>query len=123
MKLQTYAVYELNFDPTCYYVVLGFPVIDKVPCVNGLIFNKSGSFSCLFTIRITSFSVKKKVGYIYDDNNIDKLLFERHLSAKVRRSGGKTFNPKKRSKEDDERLYKNLVKLINIVSTKLYDKA
>ncbi len=52
-------------------------------------------------------------GYIYDDNNIDKLLFERHISAKVRRGGGKTSNPKKRTKEDDERLYKNLIKLIN----------
>ncbi|WMJ79592.1 YaiI/YqxD family protein [Clostridium sp. MB40-C1] len=51
-------------------------------------------------------------GYIYSDDNIDKLLFERHISSKVRRSGGKTNNPKKRTSEDDERLYKNLVKLI-----------
>lgn len=52
-------------------------------------------------------------GYIYDNNNIDKLLFERHISAKVRRSGGKTASHKKRGKEDDERLYYNLLKLIN----------
>jgi uncharacterized protein YaiI (UPF0178 family) len=52
-------------------------------------------------------------GYIYDDSNIDKLLFERHISAKIRRSGGKTSNPKKRNKEDDERLYNNLIKLIS----------
>jgi len=32
----------------------------------------------------------------------------------VRRSGGKTSNPKKRSREDDERLYNNLLKLIKI---------
>jgi len=51
-------------------------------------------------------------GYIYDNENIDRLLFERHISQKVRRSGGKTSNPKKRSKEDDERLYNNLRKLI-----------
>jgi len=51
-------------------------------------------------------------GYIYDDENIDRLLFERHMSQKVRRSGGKTANPKKRSREDDERLQKNLLKLI-----------
>ncbi|KAJ52900.1 hypothetical protein CTM_05377 [Clostridium tetanomorphum DSM 665] len=51
-------------------------------------------------------------GYIYDDKNIDRLLFERHISSKVRRSGGKTSNPKKRSKEDDERLYKNILLLI-----------
>ncbi|MFL0268554.1 YaiI/YqxD family protein [Candidatus Clostridium radicumherbarum] len=58
------------------------------------------------------FAISPK-GYIYDNNNIDKLLFERHISAKVRRSGGKTSNPKKRNKEDDERLYRNLLKLIN----------
>jgi uncharacterized protein YaiI (UPF0178 family) len=51
-------------------------------------------------------------GHIYDNNNIDKLLFERHLSSKIRRAGGKTFSPKKRSSEDDKRLYSNLVKII-----------
>ncbi|MBU3146396.1 YaiI/YqxD family protein [Clostridium sp. CF012] len=51
-------------------------------------------------------------GHIYDDDNIDKLLFERHMSGKLRRSGGKTFGPKKRTKDDDEKLYNNLIKLI-----------
>ncbi len=52
-------------------------------------------------------------GHIYDNSNIDKLLFERHMSGKLRRSGGKTFGPKKRTKVDDEQLYYNLVKLIS----------
>ncbi|MBU3181549.1 YaiI/YqxD family protein [Clostridium psychrophilum] len=51
-------------------------------------------------------------GYIYDDSNIDKLLFERHLSSKLRRSGGKTSGPKKRTNEDDNKLYNSLIKLI-----------
>ncbi|MDF2883366.1 MAG: hypothetical protein K0R54_3923 [Clostridiaceae bacterium] len=51
-------------------------------------------------------------GHIYDDDNIDKLLFERHISSKIRRAGGRTFSPKKRSQEDDTRLYNNLVKII-----------
>lgn len=51
-------------------------------------------------------------GYIYDNENIDRLLFERHLSAKARRGGKKTSNPKKRTEEDDERLYRNILKLI-----------
>lgn len=58
-----------------------------------------------------SFAISPK-GFIYDNDNIDKLLFERHISSKVRRSGGKTSNPKKRVKEDDERLHRNLLKLI-----------
>jgi uncharacterized protein YaiI (UPF0178 family) len=40
-------------------------------------------------------------GLIYTQENIDILLFERHLSAKVRRSGGRTAGHPKRSKEDD----------------------
>lgn len=51
-------------------------------------------------------------GYIYDNDNIDRLLFERHLSAKARRGGKKTSNPKKRTEEDDERLFRNILKLI-----------
>lgn len=52
-------------------------------------------------------------GNVYSDNNIERLLFERHLGQKVRRGGGKTTNSKKRNKEDDERLYNNLTKIIN----------
>ena len=58
-----------------------------------------------------SYAINPK-GYIYSEDNIDKLLFERHISSKVRRSGGKTFNPKKRTSEDDDRLKYNLTKLV-----------
>lgn len=51
-------------------------------------------------------------GNIYSNDNIDKLLFERHISAKVRRGGGKTASHKKRSSEDDTRLRENLIKLV-----------
>lgn len=40
-------------------------------------------------------------GLIYSDNNIDRLLFERHVAKKIRRAGGKTSNPPKRTKEND----------------------
>ncbi|GAB6150802.1 hypothetical protein Z965_09960 [Clostridium novyi A str. BKT29909] len=59
-----------------------------------------------------AFAISPK-GYIYDDDNIDRLLFERHLSAKARRGGKKTSNPKKRTDEDNLRLYNNILKLIN----------
>lgn len=52
-------------------------------------------------------------GYIFNEENIDMLLFERHISQKVRRSGGKTSSHSKRKSEDDERLYVNLKKLIH----------
>ena len=42
-------------------------------------------------------------GLVYTNQNIDKLLYERHIGQKVRRGGGKTKGPAKRAKEDDER--------------------
>ena len=42
-------------------------------------------------------------GLIYTDENMDKLLLERHIGQKVRRSGGRTKGPPKRSIEDDAR--------------------
>jgi uncharacterized protein YaiI (UPF0178 family) len=51
-------------------------------------------------------------GLIYSDNNMDRLLFERHLAGKVRRSGERTSGPRKRSKEDDVRFENEFVKLM-----------
>lgn len=51
-------------------------------------------------------------GHIFSANNIDKLLFERHISAKVRRSGGKTGKHKKRNEDDDINLKDNLIRLV-----------
>ncbi|MDR1885965.1 MAG: YaiI/YqxD family protein [Synergistaceae bacterium] len=42
-------------------------------------------------------------GLVYTDLNMDRLLFERHIGQKVRRGGGRTRGPAKRTKEDDER--------------------
>lgn len=41
-------------------------------------------------------------GLVYSNENIDRLLFERYLSQKVRRSGGRTINARKRSVVDDD---------------------
>ena len=42
-------------------------------------------------------------GLVYTNDNIDKLLMERYIGAKVRRGGGRTKGPAKRTKEDNER--------------------
>jgi len=42
-------------------------------------------------------------GFAYTNENIDRLLMERHIGAKVRRGGGRTKGPAKRSHEDNER--------------------
>jgi uncharacterized protein len=41
-------------------------------------------------------------GKYYTEENIDLLMFERHISKKQRRAGGRTSSMKKRSKLDDE---------------------
>lgn len=41
-------------------------------------------------------------GLIYTTDNIDRLLFERHISKEVRRSGGKMKNHAKRAPHNDE---------------------
>lgn len=51
-------------------------------------------------------------GSIYDNENIDRLLFERHLHQKNRRVGGRSKGSSKRKKEDDDKLAYNLEKLI-----------
>ena len=42
-------------------------------------------------------------GLIFTDANMDMLLMERHIGQKIRRSGGRTKGPSKRSKDDDVR--------------------
>ena len=51
-------------------------------------------------------------GLIYSNNNMDRLLFERHLGQKIRRSGGKTGTIKKRTKDNDIDFEKALLSLI-----------
>lgn len=51
-------------------------------------------------------------GMIYSGENMDRLLFERHISQKVRRSGGRTSGPKKRLKDDNIKFEESFRKLI-----------
>lgn len=42
-------------------------------------------------------------GLVYTNENIDSLLMSRHMGQKIRRGGGRTKGPGKRTREDDER--------------------
>ena len=53
-------------------------------------------------------------GLIYTADNIDRLLFERFLGKKVRRSGGRTKNMKKRCAEDDAAFERSLRQLLKM---------
>lgn len=51
-------------------------------------------------------------GMIYHAGNIDGLLESRHTAQKIRRSGGRTKGPAKRTKEQDLQFISQLRKLI-----------
>lgn len=42
-------------------------------------------------------------GRLYTNQNIDLLMYERHVSKKQRKAGVRTFSMKKRTKEDDNK--------------------
>jgi uncharacterized protein YaiI (UPF0178 family) len=51
-------------------------------------------------------------GLIYHEDNMDRLLFERHISSVIRKAGGRLKGPSKRKAEDDGAFLKALEKLI-----------
>lgn len=51
-------------------------------------------------------------GFVFTTNNIDRLLLQRHIDAKIRRSGGRTKGPKALNAEDREHFRQTLRKLL-----------
>ncbi|MGL5574751.1 MAG: YaiI/YqxD family protein [Sarcina sp.] len=58
-----------------------------------------------------AFAVSPK-GMVYTNDNIERLLFERHLSAKARKAGLRGKNTSKRTKEDDMRFYESVKRVV-----------
>lgn len=59
-------------------------------------------------------------GLIYTNQNIDQLLESRYIGSKIRKAGGRTKGPSKRTKENDDDFIRSLRKLINnLVDKKL----
>jgi hypothetical protein len=52
-------------------------------------------------------------GFFINKNNIDSLLQSRYISERIRKQGGKTKGPSKRTKEQDENFKKCLYKVLN----------
>ena len=51
-------------------------------------------------------------GLVFTDDNMDKLLMERHIGQKIRRGGGRTKGPAKRTKDDDAKFEAAFERLI-----------
>ncbi|MCL2224246.1 MAG: YaiI/YqxD family protein [Defluviitaleaceae bacterium] len=52
-------------------------------------------------------------GLVFTNENMDRLLMERHVGQKIRRSGGRTKGPSKRTKDDDARFEAVFESLLN----------
>jgi uncharacterized protein YaiI (UPF0178 family) len=52
-------------------------------------------------------------GMIYTSENIDSLLERRYIGQKIRRGGGRTKGPKKRTRGDDERFEAGFGKILD----------
>jgi len=52
-------------------------------------------------------------GMVYTADNIDSLLARRYIGQKIRRGGGRTKGPKKRTREDDERFETAFSRMLN----------
>lgn len=55
-------------------------------------------------------------GFAYTNHNIDQLLHSRYISAKTRRSGGRTKGPKAYTEEDEAKFRAMLLKTIDVAS-------
>ena len=59
-------------------------------------FEKMNAFAKNFNLKFTN-----QNGLIYTNDNIDNLLFTRHVSRKERMAGNRTKGPKKRTHQND----------------------
>lgn len=54
-------------------------------------------------------------GLLYTNENIEQLLFTRHIGKEIRRKGGRTKGPRKRTKEQDEAFTRSFRDLLEIL--------
>ena len=58
-------------------------------------------------------------GVVFSDDNIDQMLFERHISSRIRRSGGRTCGFNKRTAKNNDEFERNFRRLVAIVLGKI----
>lgn len=73
-------------------------IINKVNSEDVVVTGDFGLASIVISMKAAAISFS---GGLFNTDNIDKLLFERHLASVIRKGGGKIKGPAKRSKEDD----------------------
>ncbi len=64
-------------------------------------------------VLVKASAVIHTAGFFINNNNIDSLLQSRYISARIRKQGGKTKGPSKRTREQDDNFKKCLYKVLN----------
>ena len=122
-----YGVGVVFFHSTCHYSNNSNAAAEKImvdnesQAVDMAIINKAVKGDIVVTgdFGLASLVLGKKAraisfnGMIYDEGNIERLLFERHVSGAIRRSGGRTKGPAKRTTNDNRNFEKSLIFLIS----------
>ena len=97
-------------------IVDNFPEAADMAIINAI---KSGDLLVTQDYGLASIALGKKckvlhhTGKAYTNENIDNLLLNRHLSTKIRRSGGRVKGPKTFSAEDKQRFRSVLMEILN----------
>lgn len=87
-----------------------FALINRTSCGDIIVTQDYGVATMALSKQ--AFPIHPK-GLIYSDKNIDRLLLERHLSSKARRSGNRFSRTKKRTSSADFKFEHNLRGLIH----------
>ena len=122
-----YGIGVVFFHSTCHYSSDSNAAIEKImvdnvsQAVDMAIINKAKEGDIVVTgdFGLASLVLGKKAkaisfnGMIFNEDNIDRLLFERHISEVARRGGGRIKGPAKRRDSDDKNFEKSLGFLIS----------
>ena len=71
----------------------------------------TGDFGLASIVLSKKAAVISPSGNLFSENNIDKLLLERHISAVIRKSGGRVKGPAKREKQENDK-FKNVLESV-----------
>jgi hypothetical protein len=122
-----YRIGVVFFHSTCHYSSDSNAAMEKImvdnvsQAVDMAIINKAKEGDIVVTgdFGLASLVLGKKAkavsfnGMIFNEDNIDRLLFERHVSGAARRGGGRVKGPAKRRDSDDRNFEKSLSFLIS----------
>lgn len=113
--------HNMNVDEYAQQIVVdNIPEAADLAIVNGV---QAGDVVITQDYGLASLLLPKKVrvinqlGFMYTNENIDSLLMQRHMSAQVRKSGGRVKGPKSFTKQDQQRFERNLRLLLDSVTT------